>query len=252
MANSTKESGHAVNANNVIEKINVINRHQTEYNPSNPAIKLPSLLLTSKDVKAAVDKVASAKTAFTNATTSRKQSYVKMSKMVQQVIHLLKSSEATPEQILQGNALYSKFKSERIKDLPDEEELKATAAAKGETAELPKNISVSQQGFINRLAHFRDIILFLKTVTGYNPNEAELKIEALEAFADSVEALNGEKSKAVDEWSKAIKGRNNVMYKEPDGAYHLAVKIMNYVAGSQLKDSGFYKELMKYPVRSFK
>ncbi|HEY4787403.1 MAG TPA: hypothetical protein VIH57_15195, partial [Bacteroidales bacterium] len=192
MANS--ESGHIVNANNIIETVNAVGRHKAEYNPSNPAIKLEVLLPLGKAVKDAVDKVTQTKIAYTKATANRKNSYDQMATLAKQAIHILCSSEATPDEIKQGKKLLAVFNSVRVKELPDEEELKAKAAANGEEAKIPKSVSVSRQGFINKLAHFRDIVAFLKTVTAYKPNETDLTVEALETFATSTDTLNSEKS----------------------------------------------------------
>lgn len=248
MANN--ESGNVVNANNFVEKLNVIDRRQAEYKPTNPAIKPEALTPVGQAVKECIETVSLTKTVFTKATANRKKGYEAMEDKATRAIHLLSSSEATNDKIKQGKALLSKFKSERVGELPDEAVLKAEAAAKGEEAVIPKIVSVSQQGYINRLAHFRDIIIFLKTVPAYKPNEADLTTEALETFAASVEEMNGEKNRTTGVWLNAIAERNKVMYSEPDGAYYLSVKMMEYVAGAYGKKSDFYKELLKYPVRN--
>ncbi|HEY4788067.1 MAG TPA: hypothetical protein VIH57_18560, partial [Bacteroidales bacterium] len=156
------------------------------------------------------------------------------------------------DEVKQGKALLAVFNSERVKDLPDEEELKAKAAANGEEVKIPKSVSVSRQGFVNKLAHFRNIVTFLKTVAVYKPNETDLTTEALDTFATSTDTLNSEKSRTTDVWSGAIADRNKIMYQEPDGAYYVALAIKEYVAGTKFKNGAFYKELLKFPIRSYK
>ena len=246
MAN--KETGNVVNANNFIEKVNVCDRRKADYNPTNPAIKLIALTPISKVVKVCIDVVSAARTALTKVTANRQNVYGEMDDKAGRCIHLLNSSEATKDEMKQGKSLLLKYKSQRISDLPDETLLKAQAAAKGEEAVIPKVISTSQQGFINKLGHFRDLIIFLKTVAAYKPNEADLKVEALEAIAASADGLNAEKSSAISAWLTAISDRNKKLYDEPDGAYLLSTKMMEYVAGAYGKKSDFFKELQKYPV----
>ncbi len=246
------ETGHAVNASNFIEKINVIARNESNYQPTNEAILLTALLPLRDRVKASVEQVTAAKTAFMQAAAKRKGGYENLVALATRGINLLSASGADDIEVKQGKALLAKLKSIRVSDTPDEEQLKAKAEVNGETPKVPKTISVSQQGFINLLAHFNDIVLFLRTVKAYKPNEADLTPDALAAYAQSLDTLNAERNKASAEWAKAIKARNNLMYAEPSGAYHLANSIMAYVAGANKKDSLFYKELLKYPVRSYK
>lgn len=245
------ETGHAVNANNFIEKINVVARHESTYQPSNAEILLPGLLPMRDAVKGAIERVSVAKTAFTLAAGRRKEGYNNLISLATRSINILASSGATAVEIKQGKTLLSKLKSIRISEEPDAQ-LKANAEGNGEAPRAPKIISVSQQGFVNLLAHFTDIVLFLRSITVYKPKETDLTPDAMEAFAKNLGTLNTERNEAAGEWAKAIEARNTLMYAEPTGAYHLAVKIMAYVAGAHKKDSIFYKELLKYPVRAYK
>jgi hypothetical protein len=109
-----------------------------------------------------------------------------------------------------------------------------------------------QQGFINRLAHFRDMIVFLEGVEAYQPNEVDMQTEGLESFAASVEKLNKDAGAATSGWLGAIEECNKLIYKGPNNAYLLSKKMREYVDGAYSKKSLFYEELKKYPVRTFK
>lgn len=251
MAN-VAESGHVVNSNNINGRINVIDRHKTEYKPTNPAIVPEALPPLGESVKRAVESVLSAHLAFKKATANRRAEYEELDSRATRSINILKSSEATPAEIKLGTDLLKKYKSVRVGDVPDETELKVKSAANGEVPPIVKRISVSQQGYTNRLGHFTEITFFLKTVTAYKPNEEDLKVESMEDFADSIQVLNNKRNEAADVWSTAIIERNKIMYAKETGAYVLMTKIMDYVAGSSGKKSAFYLELQKYPVRNIK
>jgi hypothetical protein len=250
MAN--KETGNAINANNFIEKIAIIERRKTEYNPTNAAIKLAVLTPAGKAVKDSVNAVSDTLNACTAAVNKRHGAYTLMESYATRAIHLLNSSDVSKDEIKQGKALLGKFKSQRVSEVPDEAVLKAKAAAKGEEAVIPKVISTSQLGFTKKLRHFRDIILFLKTVAAYKPNETDLTVEALDTFANSVDDLNAARSSTASAWLSAISERNKKLYQEPDGAYFLSNKFMEYVAGAYGKKSDFYKELQRFPIRNHK
>lgn len=243
------ESGRAVNASNYVERINIIERRKLEYSPGNPAITLETLLPQKSLVLQALKEVSEATEAKTAAVNSRTAVYEEMEKRVKRSIDMLSSTQASEAEINRGKVLQKKFKSIRISEKKGEAEIKAKAALAGTPPVTPKKISNSQQGFINRLAHFRDIINFLSTVTAYAPKEADLKISALEAIATSADELNLDRNKKADLLSDAIAKREKIMNTEPNGAYYISKKIMFYVGASHGKTSPFYQELKKYPVR---
>lgn len=242
------ETGRAVNASNFVEKVNIIERRKSEYKPTNPAILLEALLPKKKIVQDVLEDVSAATEAKISAVNKRLAVYEEMEKRASSSVNILGSSDASTFEINRGKTLLKKFKSIRLTDIPNEEEIKVKAALKGTTPIIPKKISISQQGFINRLSHFRDLINYLGTVTAYQPEEADLTIIALKELATKAEGLNENRNKQGDLLADAVENRETVMNSEPNGAYYLSKKIMLYVLGSHGRGSAFYKELVKYPV----
>lgn len=249
MANSN-ESSHAINANNFYQTLNVLDRHKEVYKPTNSAIQLKSLLPVKEMVEQCIEKVSVAQIAFKESVETRRLNYAEMDSRASRAINLLKSTDATAEQIKQGKALYDKYKSERVSPKLTGEQMMAKASKDGAEPKQKKTVSVSQQGYVNKLSHFRQLCQFLKTVPAYKPLEADLTVESLTSFANMVDKLNNERNKLSEALALAIDARNKVMYSEDSSAYALASKVKAYVAGSASKDSAIYKELMKYPVKS--
>lgn len=247
-----QESGHVVNSTNIANRVSVISRHQTEYQPANDSLLLSELTPLSEKVKKAVQKVIETHQAYTRVTANRRKDYDQLDTLASKAFQILKSSDASAEEVKMGKDLFDKYKSVRVKDIPDAEELKAKAAVNGETPPIVKNISVSQQGYTNRVNNFLSFVNFLKSVNAYQPNEAALKTAAMESVANNIIALNEQRNAAADAWSSAIKERNKIMYGSGSGAYEIMTRVMAYVAGSAGKDSAFYTELQKYPVRNLK
>jgi hypothetical protein len=249
---SNNETGHLVNTSNMISKIDVAERHTTEYKPSNVDIALTALTPLKETLTALMADVSLAERAFSTAVSERRALYEQMDDKATRSIALLKSSNAVADKVDIGVSLLKKYRSVRISKRDDETTAKAAPTAADDQNGKPKTISNSQQGFVNKLGHFKEIIQFLGTEAAYKPNEVDLKIEALEAFRVTVEAKNSARNKTADELSQARDARDKAMYAEPNGAYYLAKKMMDYVAGSSSKSSVFYKELLKYPVRNKK
>jgi hypothetical protein len=245
---SGTEKTHANNANNFVEKVNRLKQEGEEYNPSNPQIKMLKLEPMKKAVSDCILGVSQGKADVANAVMARKALYVTMDDLATRSVNMLKSSGASADEKAHASFLLSKYKGERIGDVPDEEELRAKAAANGEEPVIPKTISVSQQGFVNKKKKFTDIVVYLKTIAVYKPNEEALTTEGLDAFILSVGAANDARTAAGDKCTQAIATRNKLMYKEPDGAYFLSDMMMDYVAATSGKKSQLYIDLQKFPV----
>jgi len=251
MSNSNEKS-HANNASNFVGKVNRIKQEGEAYKPSNPQILITALDPVAKAVNAALLGVSVGNANVTNAILKRKQLYLQLDDYATRAVNMLKSSGAHPDEEAHASYLLSKYRGERIGDVPDEEAIRAKAATAGVTPVIPKVISVSQQGFVNKLSRFTDIVVYLKTIPEYKPNEEELTIAAMEGFITKIGKANDDKDDAAKTCTDAIVLRNTLMTKEPTGAYYLSDKVMKYVAGAHGKKSKFYLDLQKLPVIKMK
>jgi hypothetical protein len=173
-------------------------------------------------VSTVIGKVSGAKSNNTKAISKRRIGYVAMKKLVGRAVHMFNSCEVTAEEKQQVQSLYLKFKSVRIGTVPDEAAIKAKAAASGTEAKVPTTYSVSQQGFVDLLGHFNDIIVYLKTVPAYKPVEEDLTIEALELVASSLKTLNDGVSSTESILTGAREERNILLYKDDTGGCDIA------------------------------
>lgn len=246
---TNRETGKNVNASNFIEKVNVLSRHNGEYKPSNPLIQISALTPIQQKIKNALDEEKRIQPLLTAAISNRAAIYDRMEKTAASAINLLAGTNAKPAQIEAGKKLFKKFKSIRISDLPNEEDIKAKAAAKGEEAVIPKTRSNSQQGYVNKLANYNTMVSFLGSEKEYQPNEEELTVETMRQIATEADQANLERNRLSGEMAKAVEVRVKLMNDEPNGAFHLSKKIHSYVLGSSNRKSAFYRELLKYPVR---
>lgn len=247
---NNNETGHAVNAKNFVSRVLIADKRKAEYQPSNPEIALEALIPMKDLVSKAISGVTTNYNLMSKSLADRKLLYEKMDGYASRSINMLNSSGAAPSEIEQAKALFKKYKSERASNDPGDDAINAKAEKAGVQSGTPKKISRSEQGHVKKLDHFRGLVDYLKIVPAYKPKETELTLQALETFADTVQAKNQECDEKVQDWKTAINNRDNLMYGKPVGAHALSNKLQSYVLASFGKDSQFYKELMEYPVRN--
>jgi hypothetical protein len=97
--------------------------------------------------------------------------------------------------------------------------------------------------FDNQVGHFRSYIEIVKNVTEYKPNEADLKVTALTAYADDLTT----KSNAVSTTSAALNQargtRDRLLYLDDDSVVNTAKLVKSYVQAALGSDSQLYKKI---------
>jgi hypothetical protein len=91
--------------------------------------------------------------------------------------------------------------------------------------------SVSQQSFDMRLANFNDFISILQATPQYAPNEADIQVTALTAFAQTLAATNNTVNETFIPFNAALKARDTALYFSQTGLIDIAAKVKNYVSG---------------------
>lgn len=109
--------------------------------------------------------------------------------------------------------------------------------------------SASQMSYDNRTGNFRSFIALVKELTKYNPNEAKLKVPALEAYADDIEAKNNAVLSTYVSANQARMLRNQLLYDNEDSIVNLAALVKAYVKGAMGSDSPLYKLIKKLEFR---
>ena len=245
------ESGHIINATNFVNKCLLLKEAGLNYNPSNEEIKLAVLEPLGAEVSKSIAAVSVANDNNVNAQASRKAQFIQSDDLARKAVNILKSSGADDQTVEHARFLFQKLKGTRIGDLPNAEAIRSEAAAKGLEPQIPNTVSVSQRSYDQRLARFRDLVSYLKSIAKYNPNEEDLKVASLVTFADAMETLNKQVLSTGDVISKARAKRNDLLYRKSDGAYWLSIKAIEYVKGTSGLKSELYKALVKHPMRNY-
>lgn len=240
MVNRT-DSTHAKNLAN-FKLLNEINAgHGELYKPVNSLIKLVSmqeLAAIATDVQGNYEAVTSP---YKNATVARIIAFKPLSKLVSRVMYCLKSSGAPVEMYNQARTLARLIRGQRAsaKNKPDPVE-EGT-----ETVPAPKQISASHMGFDNRISNFGKFIQLLAGIEEYNPNEDDLKIEALTIMREDLIAKNDTYTQVEVPYNNARIARDQVFYTKIEGLCDVGQSSKNYIRSVFGVSSPQFKQVSK-------
>jgi hypothetical protein len=216
---SKSETGHDVNVAN----LGVINAEVAGmglvYDPANPAIKVLSLTAKKTACDTALAGVQDGKNLFRDAVNVREIAYKGMNKYATRVFGALQGSGVSPESVRDAKGILNRLRGTR------------TTKVKEPTPENPdpKSISVSQLSYVNKRAHFADLVGLVKTESKYNPNEADLKVTALEAYIASLISMGEAVEREYTNLSGKMDERNVELYAPVTGLSELVGTVKAYV-----------------------
>ena len=210
------------------------------YNPANNKLKVPALNAQITAADAAADAVAAARAPNKLAITERETVFDDLRRLAVRSHNFLKASGA-PKAVAEDAAQFVKKLSGGSK------KGKAKAAAGGDApgaaAETPATRSSSQMSFDNQVGHFRSFIEILKNVSQYNPNEADLKVTALTAYADDLVTKNNAVSTTSASLNQARGTRDRLLYLDDDSVLNTAKLVKSYVRAALGSDSQLFKKV---------
>jgi hypothetical protein len=207
------------------------------YNPSQESIQVAALnsLLTSAREKVKAADVS--RTAYENALNARQPVFRELTKLASRVLDALEVSGAPQEVIDDVKAIKRRFYSPaRVPAKSSQQGMLPDGSGK---AEGKYQRRLSQLDYATRVENFQKLIHRVNAISVYKPNEADLKITALNevlAKADEcnrnvismfiamkndmreLNALLSEKVyvavKTIKAYIRSVFGRNSAMYKE--------------------------------------
>jgi hypothetical protein len=236
---SISETGHAINVAKFDELTSFAKSYGTDYNPSKPSIKPEALSTLSGYAKKALESVNAALPDYSNAVAAREAAFAPLSKLVTRVLNALKATDTTSQ--IDENAKTIVRKIQGTRAVP-----KLTAAERKSVVETGKEvveISSSQMSYDSRLDNFDKLIKLLSSVSLYAPNEADLKVSALTAFYNELNAKNTAVVNAAIPLSNARMARNDVLYKDLTGLVDIASDVKKYIKSVFGATSSQYKQV---------
>ena len=239
------ESGHAKNLANfeaIIANVQVLG---VTYNPTRTAIKLTSIQALATSARAAITAVHTAAPVLSNAIASRELSFELMRKMVSRINSFLRSTDSSDLVDKSARTLIRKIQGVRASRKLSDEEVENLAA----NGIVIKQVSASQMSFDNRLDNFEKLIKLLTSIPNYLPNEADLKITALNTLYVDLKAKNNAVLNASVALKMARLQRNEVMYKPNVGLVDISVDTKLYIKSIYGVKSPVYKQFSSLQIK---
>ncbi len=228
---SKSETGHAKIPATLYTLNSIGIRNSAVYKPSNAKIKTTAIDALITDAEAKVKAVAPVAKAYNDAIDARQLLFSSLNDTATAAYNSLASADAVSAANLKAvKTLLKKINgSAARKNKPAAEETITTATAGTAVTGTEKTHSKSQQSFDMRTENFNKLLAALALIPQYAPEEAELKLTALTAYAAQLTAANKAVDDAYSPYATALKQRDTLLYHPETGITVLAGKIKKYI-----------------------
>lgn len=217
----------------------------TNYNPSQSLILLPALqtkLTAAKNALTAVDEAEAAKKVAVNERAAEFKDLDKLAVNIKRAAEVEVNDEAFTKDL---QSIVRKFYGSRAGEAPVDD------PATPDIDESLNTHSVSARGFDNLVAYFADLIALLQTQPAYNPNDAEMKIAALETKLAALQAKNNAAKAADIALGNALDARDEILYHPETGIVKLVKLIKTHLARKPGKTSAAYQQINALEFRKY-
>lgn len=215
---------------------------ESNYAPPNPLITVAGLNAHHTTSQAAAEDVPTKMGPNKVAITERQLKYDELPEKVTRPGKILKGAGAATEVIADldtsKNKVLGRRKTPKVKDDPN------TPANEGNVTH-----SASQTSYANQRGNYRAFLAVLAAISEYQPNDASLKLAALNAFADELEAKDNAVNTTFVPLSQARGVRDGLLYLNEDSVVNRALMVKAYVAGEFGTKSTINKQIsgLKFP-----
>ena len=205
------------------------------YKPSNTALTPAGLNTQHTAALAAAEDVPAKRSLNMTAISEREKAFADLKPRIARVHGVAKASGAPKHLIDDLNNFKSKLASKR--------KPKAKADAAAPQAAADKQQSSAQLSYDNLLGHLAGYLGVLGQIASYNPNEADLKKPALQAFANDLRAKNDAVSASFVPLSQSRGVRDQLLYQADNSVVNTALLVKEYVKGAYGTQSQLYKQI---------
>jgi hypothetical protein len=217
---SNSETGHAVNISNFKLLIEKCTGFGSSYNPSNTGLSVASMtgLWTSADT--AHGKLTNSLQLSKIPINEREGMFEGLNKLVTKTFNYYESTEATKGALKDAKGLADRIRGfgAVVKKLPD-------------GSVDPKGVSKSHQSFVQKYDAFKQLVDLYGSDANYAPNEADLKITALNGLLTDLKKANDDIGKIISNVEEARFDRDHLLYDKDKGLVDVALKCKKYVKG---------------------
>ncbi|MGE0772352.1 MAG: hypothetical protein AB7K37_11615 [Cyclobacteriaceae bacterium] len=175
-----------------------------------------------EEAQSSLQDVSLKKNAYKSVSNEREIEFGKIGKLASRIVYNLRAARY-PEQVV-ADALYF---SRIIRGVRATKRAPIPSVEAGEKPLRARNYT--QQSYVAKADHFAKLVTMVSELPGYDSNAEELKLEALQARAAKLEALNQAVADARSGWIHARLNRNEVMYLGANSLVSNARAVKQYV-----------------------
>lgn len=238
---SNSETGHAKNVANFEHLIAFCNGYGTAYDPFNTNLSVSGLSDLRSGAIDAMDLLRDKKTKFDQATNQRKIGFEELKALSTRITNAFAVSGTSNEALKDLQLANKKIHGRRATKLP--------GLPEDPNAPQPVIVSASQQSYDNLLEHFAKMIDMILQEPLYKPNEADLKIPALQTRKAILQTKNTNIAASYTEYSNARIARNKTLYNKQTGLVETANAVKLYVKSLFGARSPQYRQVSRLSFR---
>jgi hypothetical protein len=235
--NSTqKKASHFLNMTNFEHLVTICKSYDSLYNPTKTNYSISELDLLCANSKSVLAKVSSKELAYSMDTNERELLFNDLKHLSTRILMGFKSVGATKVHLDDLAAINRKIQGRRAVAITEEEktlmalqlkEKEAGTVVDPNVKQLKKN-SVSQLSFERLIDNFSKLIELAKVTTEYNPNEVDLKVNALIDKLAAMVLANQVVSQSTINLTNARFERDNLFYLQENNLVDTAMAVKNY------------------------
>ena len=229
------ETGHAKNIEKMQIMVSACTGMGGGYNPSNGALKVSNLQAALATAQGTMSGFSDSLIPWKLKVNDREAEFEGSGKLATRVDAIFASSGASKQDISDMKGFVRLIKGGRAKKLKVDDP--------NTPVDESKHNSVSQRSYTQVVEHWKNIIKLASQVTEYNPNEADLKVPALQTKVDAMELKNQEVIDTLTPVQNARTARNAALYDDPTSIYELQKLVKAYVKGAFGASSPQYKQI---------
>lgn len=236
------EVGHGKNVANFEDLISRCVGYGATYNPVLNAIKIANMNTLKTSAQTAQSNVLTTNTALKLAQDNQKDLFDTLPALATRIMGAVKACGTTPAIIKDAQSINRKIQGKRakpIKEVSTERQVDPNNPMPLD----PKHISAIQSGYDSMIEHFERLINFLSAIPAYNPNEADLKLSALNTLFATMKTTNTAHITATTNAMNTRILRNETLYKKVTGLLDVAQDCKDYVKSVYGAKSPRYKEV---------
>ena len=211
----------------------------TNYKPSNTGLKPAALEAQHSAALTSAQDVPAKLTLNMAAISDRENAFAGVNPLLTRVHGVAKASGA-PKHVIDDLSTFKRRLTAKRKTKP-----KVTTVPAGDTPTVAaeKEHSSAQLSYDNVIGHVDGYLGVLSNISAYKPNEADLKLPALQAFGDDLRAKNDVVSSTYVPLSQARGLRDQLLYQADTSVVNTALLVKQYVKGAFGIQSQLYKQI---------